>query len=308
METIQLPKDIALKAFDYALQVADESFRKEAASVLGDIEFPLMKPLRFLMLGSFRIFKGNYEICRESFRRTKARRLLAFLAHHFPHRVSHEMVIEAFWTDFDNPAAKKNIYTTLSSLCSTLEPSKPRNAKSAYIHHKDGFIWLEPSLVEEIDIDAFDQLYKQGELELGNQRAKASIDCFMGAKKLYKGNYLEEELYSDWPATTRTLFSDKLLNIIERLSTLLLQEERALEALSLLNEAFLKNPLDERICRALMKGYQQLGMKENAYKCFFRYRDLLIEELGIEPDLQTFQTYFQLANRGCSNQFQEIKL
>ena len=248
------------------------------------------------MLGRFRIFKGCDELRRECFQRTKAWRLLAFLAHHFPHRVSHEMVMEAFWTDFDNPAAKKNIYTTLSSLCSTLEPSKPRNTKSAYIHHKDGLIWLEPSLVEEIDIDTFDQLYKKGELESGNQHVKASIDCFMKANKLYRGDYLEEELYSDWPITTRTLFSDKLLNVIEKLSSLLLQEERVLEALSLLNEAFQKNPLNERICRALMKAYQQLGMREKAYRCFLRYRDLLIEELGIEPDLQTFQIYFQLTS------------
>jgi DNA-binding SARP family transcriptional activator len=250
------------------------------------------------MLGSFRVFKGDKELHRECFQRTKAWRLLAFLAHHFPHRVSHEMVMEAFWTDFDNPAAMKNIYTTLSSLCSTLEPSKLRNAKSSYIHHKDGLIWLEPSLVEEIDIDTFDQLYKQGELELGNQRVKASVDCFMKANRIYRGDYLEEELYSDWPVTARTLFSDKLLNVTERLSALLLQEDRVLEALSFLNEAFLKNPLNERICRALISAYHQLGMMEKAHKCFLRYRDLLIEELGIEPDLQTFQTYFRMANSG----------
>lgn len=298
MESIQLPKDIALKAFDYALQVADESFKKRALSILSKYNCPLTEPLRFFMLGSFGVFKGDEELHRERFQRTKAWRLLAFLAHHFPHRVAHEMVMETFWTDFDKPAAMKNIYTTLSSLCSTLEPSKPRNVKSAYIHHKDGLIWLEPSLVEEIDIDTFDQLFKQGEMELRNERVEASIDCFMRVYKLYRGDYLEEELYSDWPITTRTLFSDKLLNVIEKLSALLLQEERVLEALSFLNEAFYKNPLNERICRALMRAYQQIGMLEKAHKCFLQYRQLLMKELGIEPDLQTFQTYFRMANSG----------
>jgi DNA-binding SARP family transcriptional activator len=298
METIQLPKDIALKAFNYAFLVADESFKQRAISILDKYDSPINEPLRFLMLGRFRIFKGCDELRRECFQRTKAWRLLSFLAHHFPHRVSHEMIMEALWTDFDQQAAKKNIYTTLSSLYSTLEPSKPRNVKSAYIHHKDGLIWLESSLVEEIDTDSFDRLYKQGDVELQNNCVDAAIDCFMEINNIYRGHYLEEEVYSDWPVTTRTLFSDELLNVIEKLSTLLLQEGRVLEALSFLNKASHQNPLNERICRALVNAYQQVGMREKAHECFTRYRNLLKKELGIEPDLQTFQTYMHLYSTG----------
>ena len=51
METIQLPKDIALKAFDYAFLVADENFKKKAISILDKYDSPITEPLCFLMLG-----------------------------------------------------------------------------------------------------------------------------------------------------------------------------------------------------------------------------------------------------------------
>jgi DNA-binding SARP family transcriptional activator len=296
METIQLPKEIALKAFDYALQVADESFCKEAVSILDKYNGIPAKPLRFKMLGNFRVYKGSEELQRKKFKRTKAWRLLSFLAHRFPHKSTHEMLIDIFWNGMDKAAGKRNIYTTLCSLCSTLEPDKPRNSKSSYICHKDGMIWLEPSLVDERDIDEFDRLNKQGNTELAAGRIQSAIEFFMKANELHRGDYLENEFYTDWPIGVRTLYSEKSISVQEAISTTLLDNDRVMEAIFFLIEAFQKNPLSENLCRVLMKAYHQVGMLDKVNKCFLTYRDTLRSELGIEPDPHLFNTFIQYSS------------
>jgi DNA-binding SARP family transcriptional activator len=298
VETILLPKDVAIKAFDYALQVADNKFKETATNILSQLKAPPANPLFFHMLGGFRIYQGGREVSRESFRRAQAWKLICFLAHSFPRRVSHETIMEAFWPGIEEVSAKRNIYTNLSSLCMTLEPYKERNSRSQYIHHHDGMIWLEPSLIAGSDVAAFESSCQSGEAQLASGNDVEALALFRKARTIFKGDYLENEPYTDWAISRRSLIEGRLLLLHKRLSALLLKQGNLGEAISCLEEAFARDPFQEWICRALMKAYHQAGLRGKIQGCFDSLKESLHQELNVEPDPRTCDLYIHLSNAG----------
>lgn len=294
MEAILLPRDVAIKALDCALRTADRDFRKTAATILSELKNPTADPLRFHMLGAFKVYQGERELGRACFRRAQAWKLISFLAHCFPNPVSHDTIMETFWPDCGEASAKRCIYTNLSCLCTTLEPGKERNAKSRYIHHRNGQIWLEPSAVKETDVVLFEGLCQEGEKELMRGHADKALGLLLKARGLYRGDYFEDELYSDWALSRRSHLEDRLLQLDERLAALFLLKGRVSDAISCLEEAFERDPFQERICCALMKAYHRAGMREKVHRCFSHLGENLRRELNIEPDAQTRLTYTQL--------------
>lgn len=208
--------------------------------------------------------------------------LLALLLVHANEVVPRDRIVDALWADSPADAALRSLHVAVSSLRKALGDS------AALATRAPGYV-LEVAK-DAIDAVRFEQLARDGRTALDAGDAERAARLLDGALELWRGAALAQ--FADQPFAQIEAMRLDELRVAAREDRLAAELGRggAPEAtVSQLEVLVLENPLRERARALLMLALYRANRQADALDLYRRTRELLVEELGIEPGLELQQ-------------------
>ncbi|MEY2449182.1 MAG: hypothetical protein QOH79_2658 [Acidimicrobiaceae bacterium] len=205
----------------------------------------------------------------------KLRTLLAVLSLHVGHVVPADQLIDALWGE-DPPTSARN---GLQGLASKLR--RILRSIDLVVMRGDGYALELP--VEAIDVHRFEQLVAAGRAAAAGGDLSSAVTLLAEADSLWRGDPLADFTYEDFAVAAIARLSELRLAAIEERLDLELQLGRHQAAVVLLDELVATHPLRERLRALLMTALYRAGRQADALRIFQEGRQILGEELGLEP-------------------------
>src|SRR3989440_2726239 len=326
---IRLPSDIAMKR-QAAGDAHDTQGRDEAALAArqyphmdkvtpyatgvgsGHIErLPLQLDtpvLRIYLLGQFRIERkqGNkwQTISSRMWQRRRARALLGCLLSNSGRRLGREQAMEALWPDLDIETAANRLNGAVHELRQILDPELARPAASRMLLLQRDVLELANRTSIWVDADAFESLlneansievYENSEVApYQGARTEQVEQLLEEAAALYRGDYLLEELYSEWAAPRREALRRGWIGLLLKLAELREARGSLTGAMEPLNQLLATDPTHETAVRRLMLLLTRLDRRCEALNTYRRLVAMLQRNYDSEPLPETRELYEKL--------------
>ena len=244
------------------------------------------RALGLQLLGPVRIFAGEQEITGVKWRSHRARDLLIYLAH-IGQPVSKDQIIEALWPDdyHDLGKADAKFHTTVYRLRSVL---KKHGFPDMIKHGTEVYTLAGPI---ETDLAHFDALMKSA---MGSEMDSVEqMNLLEEALEDYHGDYLEYLDY-DWAIPDREALRLRYGDAKLRLVSCYLASKQYEKAISELVLLLKRDELNETYHSLLMVAYAKSGQRQAAQRQYAQLTEVLEEELGVKPSLDTQGLYEEL--------------
>src|SRR5437763_2781839 len=267
--------------------------------------------LRIFALGQFRIerLQGNEwcAVINRTWHRRRARALLGCLLSSPGRRLGREQAMEALWPELDMETAANRLNGAVHELRQILEPEIARPAASRMLRLERDVLELAHRTHIWVDAEAFESLLKEADLLLGKKgigdatRQSLSIDkanqieqLMEVAAALYSGDYLLEELYSEWAAPRREALKRGWTGLLLKLAELREARKAYASAMEPLNRLLATDPTDETAVQRLMILLTQLDRRGEALNTYRLLATRLERNYDSEPLPETRELYEKL--------------
>jgi DNA-binding SARP family transcriptional activator len=249
----------------------------------------------FLMaycLGTFRLYVQEQPI--NNWASRKGRNILKYLLLHRQHPVSKDILMDTLWPDADPSDTSRNLHQAVYSLRQTLRQERPDLQlvlydKDRYLLHPEVSIWL--------DFEEFEEHFQAGQrLLMAGQQTEAMAEYSI-AETLYQGDFLEEDLYEDWPTSRREYLRNLYLSIANYLGDNYLQQGGYTAAIALCQKILAKDNCNEEAHRRLMECYVAQGQRHLAVRQYQVCVQALKEELDLTPAEETIALYQRIITK-----------
>jgi DNA-binding SARP family transcriptional activator len=240
-----------------------------------------------------RLFGGFDIRCRDAavrrFESQKARGLLAYLALHRDQALSREHVSTLLWSDKDDAAARRNLRQVLYSL-RTVFAEAGLNADLLVGDSKE--IKLHPEIEVWVDVVDFEKA-----IQRGLDGAEPDSQQLGRAARLYVGDFLSGFFvrdcpqFEEWLITTQEQLRESALASFHTLVGACLRRGESRMGIHYARRLLAIDPLSERAHRQLMRLYALSSRRTRALAQFEELRNLLNQELGVEPLAETTELY-----------------
>ncbi|MCC7075838.1 MAG: AAA family ATPase [Acidimicrobiia bacterium] len=212
----------------------------------------------------------------------QTRILFAVLALQAGAPVRSAQLAETLWPGGPPAKWEATVQSHVSRLRRALEPDRPPRAPSARLPTQ-GDAYLLTLAADELDAHRFEHLASEGRSALARGEPEKAHAIFTRALGEWRGpvlaDFRDPELLS--PDVGR-LGELRLLAIEERAeASLALGNHR--EAIATLEALVVESPLRERCWELLLLALYRSGRQSEALRRYQEVRELLVEELGIEP-------------------------
>jgi DNA-binding SARP family transcriptional activator len=241
--------------------------------------------LRVLALGPLQVYAGNRLIEGSAWGSARPRELLAYLLMH-PEGRTKEQVGLAFWPDASPAQLRNSFHVTLHRLRKALGGSE-------WITLVDDRYRVEPELLEELDVAAFEREVAEARRALKRQEEGAAARLEQALAR-YRGDFLDGEPVGDWHLEHRERLQRTYMDALLELGAQLTREERHAKAAEAFRRVLVRDELHEDALQALMKCHAALGERSQAMRVYKRFADRLREELDAEPQVGTVRLYERL--------------
>lgn len=245
-------------------------------------------------LGIFQVRVGSKKVMH--WPSLKAKSLLEYLVAEHSRPLPKELVMETLWPGCEPALANNNLKAAVRALRHTLAFSESAENSFAWIVFRDGSYMVNPAGDLWCDVDSFEHhwlaaltLEKQGKhLEALREHETAEA--------MYKGDYLEDNLYEDWTNLRREALKDTYLAILSILADKATAESDHQGCINYCQRILRRDPCREDAYQRLMQCYSRLGQRSRAIAWYRICEKTLGTELDILPDRQTTGIYQTLLN------------
>ena len=227
--------------------------------------------LRLYLLGTLDIRDGDRPLPRPP--TLKSQSLLAYLVRHRDRPQPRDRLVGLFWGDRPERKARRSLATALWHIRHRCLPDAALILSDAHT------VQFDPQTDLWLDVDAFEVLASRDDL-ISLQSAVA----------LYRGDFLEG-FYDDWVIGERYRLEALLFEVLERLMAGQEAQGEYEAALATALRLLHHDPLREDAHRLAMRAYSRLGQRNAALSQYRRCREIIREELGTEPMIETTELY-----------------
>ncbi|MEJ2266954.1 MAG: BTAD domain-containing putative transcriptional regulator, partial [Anaerolineales bacterium] len=240
--------------------------------------------LQIVTLGGLRILLGDEPLTSLDTRKVEA--LLVYVAC-TARPQPREVLADLLWDDLSQQRAQRNLRVTLTSLRKHLASYIDITRKSVALK-PDAAIWLD---VAELEAEL-------GQVQAGggvtSQAAAGRVERILD---LYQGDFLEgfsvreSRGFEQWMVREQERFHRLVVASLHDLVSYELQEGKYLEGIAHATRLLELDPLMEAAHRQMMQLLAASGRRSEALAQYETCRQLLREELGIEPSSATQDLY-----------------
>jgi predicted ATPase/DNA-binding SARP family transcriptional activator len=285
--------------FEDRKRAVDESTGSGAGEQPGDISQDALEKsgergpmLRIYVLGHFRIENRGEDrwvaVTNRTWQRRRVRALLGCLLSNSGRRLRREQAMEALWPDVDLDTAANRLNGAVHEVRQVLEPGLSRPADSRLLRlERDMLILADASLIW-VDADAFEKLVNKANSLTDAAQVEQTIE---EALALYGGDYLLEELYSEWAAPRREALRRSWMGLLLRLAELRANRGALTSAIEPLDRLLTAEPTHETGVRRLMELLTQLDRRGEAFQVYHRLVETLRRDYDSEPLPETTALY-----------------
>jgi DNA-binding SARP family transcriptional activator len=235
--------------------------------------------LRIYTFGPFRVLRDGRPIAVSAWRSQQTRTVLKVLLTRRGRVVPADQLLEILWPEDDPDTGRSRLHVRVSQLRRALDGDNP----SAFVLTVEGGYVFDPEADCWVDAVAFEAHAQQGRRLQADGALAEAITAYETARALYRGDYLEEELYEDWAFAERERLRASFLTMLTELAEAYAQQGRYRRAIACCRDVLSADPCRESVYVRLMLYYYYAGERPRALSTFERCRQALAEELDVEP-------------------------
>lgn len=213
---------------------------------------------------------------------------VAYLALADGRRARKDELVEALWPDAGERVVRRNFHPTLSAARRTLS-----GGAFDTLSYSQEVYALDPGVEWWIDTEAFTAACERGQEQRAAGHGATALDSWTTAWRLYRGPLLAP-LDAAWIRAPRAELQRRYLVLLRRLGELAAELGRHTLAVDVYRTLLLEEPFEEPVHRALMELYAEAGRRDLVRRQYVRLQELLLEELSVEPSVETQERYHEL--------------
>jgi DNA-binding SARP family transcriptional activator/basic membrane lipoprotein Med (substrate-binding protein (PBP1-ABC) superfamily) len=247
--------------------------------VEGRVEFRLLGPLEVVAEGHQLSLGGS-----------RPRALLALLLLHGNEVVSVDRIIDELWDAQPPRTAEQAVRVYVWNLRKALEAERSDAPPQVLVTHDNGYL-LKVAL-GDVDVDCFEALRAEGRRLLASGDAVDAAKAFDSALALWRGSPLQDFTYERFARSEILRLEELRMTTLEDRFDAQLASGMASELVADLAQLVDAQPLRERLRGQLMLALYRSGRQADALEAYQKGRQLLVDELGLEPGgpLQQLET------------------
>jgi len=249
--------------------------------------------LEIRLLGPFQVHLDGQPITR--FRADSVRALLAYLAMHRGLPLRRDALAGLLWSDEPDKVARDNLRQVLSLLRTAIGD---RQAIPPYLLISRAMVAFNRESDYWLDVDAFSEamVTTQAHPHRQLETCAACASRLAEAVSLYRGDLLagfslSSALFEEWMVVERERLHGQALQALTRLAAYHEGCAAYEEAGRYARRALALEPWREEAHRVLMRALALSGQRSAALAQYETCRDVLREELGVEPSEETSALY-----------------
>ena len=234
-------------------------------------------------LGQFEILRNGWPVPPQRFARRRSLELLKILLAHYGKPVHREELMEWLWPEVDLESAGTLLKVAVHYLRRALEPSAPPGEPSLFIRRSGDRYFFDTNSPHRLDSREFEEeADRAARLEREGRQAEA-LALYQRSIALYGGDFLEEELYSDWCAAERERLRERFLAVLRRAARLHLDRGETDAAVAYYQRILQSDGTQEDVHLALMDALWRAGRRDEALRQYRKCRAILARELDTVP-------------------------
>jgi len=254
-----------------------------------------MPVLQIYCLGRFQVRIGQQSI--EHWRSVKAKSLFKYLLSQQGHTAPKDVLMEAIWPDCEPSLANNNLKAAVSALRETLDCDGRPSGRFTWVLFQDGNYRINSGADVWVDAEEFEYRWHAGrQLEREGKAAEALLE-YKAAEVLYKGDYMEDNLYEEWTSLQREAVKDEYLFILRKLSDYSMQDGDYDACAVYCKKILSKDICSEDAYRRLMCCHSRLGQRNRAIDWYRLCEKAIRKELDLSPHQQTVELYHKLRSQ-----------
>lgn len=250
--------------------------------------------LQIYCLGRYQVHLGQQII--ERWSSGKAKSLLKYLVSRQGRRGSKDVLMEALWPGCEPSLANNNLKAAVKALRQTLNFDDNTNQNFAWVLFQDGNYLINPESPLWIDVDEFEYHWSTGRQLENKRKVVEAINEYKAAAALYKGDYLEDDLYEEWTSFRREALEDEYLAILGKLSDYSMQQADYDGCIAYSKKILSKDICSEDAYSRLMCCHSRLGQRNRAISWYRLCENTIKKELDVSPDQRTAALYQKILN------------
>ena len=227
-----------------------------------------------------------------AFMSNKAPALLAYLALH-PRPHQRDVLATLLWGELGDADAKNNLRQVLTNLRKVVDP---------YLLVTRETIGFNPDAPYFLDVAAFEQHLATAQTQPPTQQ----MATLQAAAALYRGDFLagffvrEAPDFEEWLLAQKARWREVALHALHTLTALQMSYGHFGAAIASAGQALALDPWREEAHRQLMLALARSGQRSAALAQYRTCRQVLQQELGVEPSLETQALFTRLRAAGAS--------
>ncbi len=258
----------------------------DAAALPVPVRSPAGPTLTLYFFGAFRLYQDDQQVV--DWPSQKSLSILKYLAANHGKPVPKDVLMDTFWSEADAEVARRNLHQAIYALRLVLKRLRPDYA--AILFENDCYR-LNPDLDLWLDFEAFEQHVQAGRrLEQAGRMNQAVVEYGI-AQELYPGDFLQDDLYENWPAAQRTYFRTLYLDLLDRLCAHYLLGQDYYTTIILCQKILTIDNCAEQAYRSLIHCYLAQGQRQLAVREYQTCVQALNEELNLSPSEETRALY-----------------
>ncbi len=252
--------------------------------------------LQVFTLGRFALATGGHGLAVEKWQRKQALSLLKYLVAHLGRAVHREALIEYLWPEVEESHGWERLKVTVCFLRRQLRAAGMgedvvATAGKAYVLRRET-VWL--------DSEIFESLVAEGRARQRRQCWDEALRCYEEARRLYRGDHMEEDIYDDTFAVQRERLLEICLEMLAGMADCHAACGRYAEAVQVCRNALVHDPCRESIHRGLLSHLVRLGHADAAVAQYHQCERVLARELDVEPMSETRRLYRRILEQDAA--------
>lgn len=236
-------------------------------------------------LGEFDIKVDGQSVLKQSSRTYRLYKLFEYFLTFRNKKLLPETIIDNILADSKSDDPKNMLRTQIFRLRKAIKsffPDETDESKYLAINFTNGYYCMEIGGNTLIDVDEFEGLIKQADIEQ-EYNIEIAAGLYQKSLKLYKGLYLSDNAYEVWLVPTRNYYQRLYLKTLYKLIDILKESGESEKIVSLCEEALLVEPYEENIHINLMEAMLAQGQQKAAINHYEYSLSLLEKELDAKP-------------------------
>lgn len=217
-------------------------------------------------LGAFRVRRDGQVLTPRDFKRRQAHELLKLLVTRWGRPVTVEELCDALWPgEAYGQRVLARLHVTLNALRQVLEPPE---AEDAPVLVRDGGAYrFAPGLPVRLDVQDFELLVRRGDTQHGEE----AVTTYARALELYRGDFLEDDPFTDWYVLERDYLRELALRALFRTADIQREAGQWQSAQTAYTRILTIDPNRFEAYAALIDLLTRRGRLEDAQSCWERY-------------------------------------